>query len=809
MNSPITHKIYILLFALAPMHLLAQLPASCSFNNRMAVAGDSWAQYMYDDGTFGETLSMYGQGDKGAISETYEISILCTGSPGSTDYAVSGSEAHQWANEVNYDYLQNLIDALNANPSVDFVLLSIGGNDILAARSGGGWYKNMDLDVPGSEQALFDTITAHTEYIMDQVWQRASPNINFVISSYDFPNFNVTGSFLGFDFCEQYACPKREDLSRDDNGNGMIDAEELITDAEINGMMDEVEQIRKDMADANSQIFYDNGMGLMHYFYGYDDPQHPSFPSGSTPYPEGSSPYATGGDLNTPTDRDNFRGVSLCGIFGNFPADPIHLDEEGYEYKIKNQFDNIFFETFRGVPDETYWSVGSEDGYVDVLEETATSGGIRIGDGDTGWPFSLNNDFRGILSFDTDPLPDNAEITGASLYMIRSSEFDNPFLHNDRNPVLDIKNGYFGNNPALHWTDGTETADASNVGCFHGLAEADKYAIRIDITAPGLTEINVDGTTQFRVYFDYADWDTEYVNFYDGAGSTALLPPEEERKQNPTQYAYRTVKKIFEADGTIREVELEKGPPIEKQDGYVYQEKIKMAYENDQGDLIVSMQTVVAIEHAGLARYMFETYGAPAGGYAPFLDLTYILAVPVELSRFDAHAIDKTSQLDWITQSENSLEGFYIEHSGDTKNWTDIGFVQSKGESNTTQNYDFNHEDPASDNNYYRLRMTDLDGTEEHSEIKQVAFGIDPQLVTVYPNPFLNQLNFEIDFATAGIATVQINDMLGRVVLEQAIQTQAGLQEYQVIGLDQLATGTYLIRIFDELEVFAGKVVKE
>ncbi|HHS95505.1 MAG TPA: T9SS type A sorting domain-containing protein, partial [Phaeodactylibacter sp.] len=639
---------------------------------------------------------------------------------------------------------------------------------------------------------------------------RANPNIKVIISSYDFPNFNVTGSFLGIDYCEQYACPKREDLSRDDNGNGQIDESELITDAEINAMMDLVEGIRKTLADSHPNILYDNGMGLMHYYYGYDDPLYPYIPPGSTPYPQGQSPYATGGDLDTPTDRDNFRGVSLCGFIGNFPADPIHLDAEGYTYKIKNQFDNIFFENFRGEPDETFWSVGAEDGYVDIIEETANGNGIRVGDDDSGWP-SLDNEYRGILSFNTEPLPDNADILGASLYIIRSGENDNPFFHSDRSPVLDIKEGYFGDNSALEWTDGTAPADATDIGCFHGLANENKWAIRVDLEAVALDYINLTGTTQLRMYFDYADWSPEYINFYDGDGIPALLPPEVEARQNSTLYTHRIVKKKSSPQGIAIEESLETGSAIEKRDGYVYYEKLKDIDIDEHGDTLLYFTTMVAIEHPGLAKHMSDTYNAPGNGYAPFLDITYQVPLPVDLLAFEAEKVEEEmTLLYWETGAEVDLEGFYIEHSVDAKQWKTLAFLVAKA-TNASQGdtYSFLHKAPSNGENYYRLKMKDLDGTVEYSDIRSLRFEGNAGLQNVGPNPFDDY--FKLEWAARGAATLQIQlvDMLGRVLVERSIIVREDEGSYCLTGLSGLPMGTYMLKVWNGKAWYMERLVKK
>ncbi len=779
---------------------IAQLPANCNgINPRIAIAGDSWAQYMADDGTHSEMLKMYGHGDKTAISETFEKCVGCIGTPGANDYAVSGSEAREWADEVNYDYLQNLIDALNANPTIDWVVLSIGGNDVLAARSNGGWYKNMDLDVAGSEAALFNTVKSDIEYIINQVWLRSRTDINFVISGYDYPNFNVTS------FCSSYACPKREDLSRDDNNNGSIDGTELITDVAINSMMQVVEAIRQNMADNMAQVYYDNGMGLMHYYYGYDDGLYTSISIASTAYPLGIAPYTIGGDPNTPTDRDNFRPVGVFGWIGWFGADPIHLDFEAYQYKIKNQMDNILFDAYRGEPTETFWSNTSEDGWVEVYQGNSFStNGLRMGDEDISW-YGLDYDYRSILSFNTSTIPANATITGASLYLFRSSATDNPFFHNDRNPVLDIKNGYFGTSAALEQVDGLAVADAVDVGCFNSKGDQNKYAVRIDIDATGLAHINTSGTTQFRTYFDLADWDTELINFYDGGGIAGRITSG--HNEIEPLYQSRVIKRTENPDGTFTEVEISRGEAVIRQDGFNHYEKMQSAIPNNDGSTTVTYSSVMAIEHPGLSKYMTDKYAAPANGFAPFLDVKYELPLPVELMYFMAFANNQTVDLTWTTASEEDVNGFYIEHSLDGKFWEEIGFKTATN-SQILTSYEYQHLTPQIGNNYYRLRILDLDETFDYSPIRVVNFQNENQ-INVYPNPFEDRLVFEIKTSKTKTAIAYLINSIGQVVYQKRLQLFDNQQIYILNDLNSLEKGIYMLRIESQGIEFSQRVLRK
>ena len=104
---------------------------------RVLLAGDSWAQFMWDDGSHNLIFDRYGHADKMAISQS--AADFPTGGYNGTAYAISGSEARQWVDTGTWPFLANAVNGLNANPTIDHVMLSIGGNDFLAAKSGGGW----------------------------------------------------------------------------------------------------------------------------------------------------------------------------------------------------------------------------------------------------------------------------------------------------------------------------------------------------------------------------------------------------------------------------------------------------------------------------------------------------------------------------------------------------------------------------------------------------------------------------------------------------------------------------------------------
>jgi hypothetical protein len=454
---------------------------------RVLIAGDSWAQYMWDDGSHNLLLDRFGHEDKRAVS----LSLGSDPGPGHTgpEYSISGSEARQWADTANYPWIANMVAALEANPTIDTVVLSIGGNDILAGKSGGGWYKDMDLDVPGSEAALFARIEADTRAIIDAALA-VRPEIRVLLSSYDYPNFNV-----GF-WCFVYACPKRQDLSRNPSTD-------LITDAELNDMMVRVETERIGWVNDTPRLDFDHGVGLMHYRYGDGVTGALLLPAPGQEPPL-FAPFPGGNPLR-PTLRSNFRRPN------NIDADPIHLNVDGYRHKIVGEIETHFFPTYRGEVMETVFAEGGVfDGWADGV--TSGSSGMRVGD--TGAQTAA-----AILSFDTSIIPDGATVTRAVLYVTRDAATGtNPFTSGLFGaPRVDVIGGVFGN-PEVEPSDATAVAQAADAGIAFGSAAANGDAIRIELTTAGLAAVNALGRTQLRLRFTTTDGDggSDYVTFRDG-----------------------------------------------------------------------------------------------------------------------------------------------------------------------------------------------------------------------------------------------------------------------------------------------------
>lgn len=109
------------------------------------------------------------------------------------------------------------------------------------------------------------------------------------------------------------------------------------------------------------------------------------------------------------------------------------------------------------------------------------------------------------------------------------------------------------------------------------------------------------------------------------------------------------------------------------------------------------------------------------------------IVLPIELLSFSATAAANRVDLAWRTATEQNSAFFEVQRSQDLLTWTPLVTLDAAGNSATGIDYATTDPDPLPGENYYRLRMVDLDGTEEHSPVASAWW--EGTSLLVYPNP--------------------------------------------------------------------------
>jgi hypothetical protein len=111
-------------------------------------------------------------------------------------------------------------------------------------------------------------------------------------------------------------------------------------------------------------------------------------------------------------------------------------------------------------------------------------------------------------------------------------------------------------------------------------------------------------------------------------------------------------------------------------------------------------------------------------GNMPNCDITPI-ALPSELIYFKGIADRNSILLNWETASEKNNDYFTLAHSIDGYNFITIGNVNGRGNTTETSDYSFEHLQPSTGVNYYKLTSTDYDGKRYNKGIIAVSVDVN------------------------------------------------------------------------------------
>jgi len=169
--------------------------------------------------------------------------------------------------------------------------------------------------------------------------------------------------------------------------------------------------------------------------------------------------------------------------------------------------------------------------------------------------------------------------------------------------------------------------------------------------------------------------------------------------------------------------------------------------------------------------------------------------LPVVLVQLLASKNDDGSvKVSWATSQETNAGYYDIERSGDQTNFTKIGTVKAKGNSQITTNYSFVDQLPLDGNDYYRLKMVDLDGKYVYSKTVSVTTQNDGRPLVIYSNPFSDMIRLKVNVNRAQNLTMTVSDMLGKTYINQSYFAQSG-DNFVNLPTSITSHGMYVLRI--------------
>jgi hypothetical protein len=194
----------------------------------------------------------------------------------------------------------------------------------------------------------------------------------------------------------------------------------------------------------------------------------------------------------------------------------------------------------------------------------------------------------------------------------------------------------------------------------------------------------------------------------------------------------------------------------------------------------------------GLGRMVSDGYALRRGftSFSQFGIGKSSVVLPIELLEIYVECISGNKEIHWSTLSETNVSSYIIEKSLNGIDYYNLGIVQVDGNTNSLMEYQLFDDEQSSGTLFYRLRIEDIDGGIQYSEVisSKRCGELNQVEVDLFPNP--NNGQFYIQGLSGEASDITVVNSLGQVV--QVINTE---EINLSIDLSNIAPGIYTVSI--------------
>ena len=198
-----------------------------------------------------------------------------------------------------------------------------------------------------------------------------------------------------------------------------------------------------------------------------------------------------------------------------------------------------------------------------------------------------------------------------------------------------------------------------------------------------------------------------------------------------------------------------------------------------------------------------------ASGSAYIFGISDEFTLPVVLAGFFGTSTIDGIKLNWETQAETENAGFLIIRDGqEIASYTNIDALKGQGTTTSTTQYVYTDSTAVQGATYTYSLKSVTDSGYVHDYIQSVTMKLlgvendrpktyDYALEQNYPNPFNPSTTITYTMKKAGVATLKVYDVLGRLVIEQTKASVKGENQINFNG-SKLTSGMYYYQLTTE-----------
>jgi hypothetical protein len=166
--------------------------------------------------------------------------------------------------------------------------------------------------------------------------------------------------------------------------------------------------------------------------------------------------------------------------------------------------------------------------------------------------------------------------------------------------------------------------------------------------------------------------------------------------------------------------------------------------------------------------------------------------LPIRFGAVSANLKTGVVTVNWKIVTETDVETYVIERSSNGTNFTQVGTVSARGNSQ----YNFPDASPLQGNSFYRIKAVHNNGQALYSSILRIANNNERAALSVYPNPVVGKnINLQLSNLEKENYTLNVHNDLGQVVASRIINHQGGSSNLTIQLPEGLKAGMYRVSV--------------
>ena len=174
--------------------------------------------------------------------------------------------------------------------------------------------------------------------------------------------------------------------------------------------------------------------------------------------------------------------------------------------------------------------------------------------------------------------------------------------------------------------------------------------------------------------------------------------------------------------------------------------------------------------------------------------------LPLGWLDFQARTNDKNQvQLIWQTIHESNTHFFSVERKHETStHFEEVGILPASGSSSGVETYEYVDGKALGGRNTYRIRLTDLDGSIDYSDSREMWMegNLAERRFSIYPQPATDVLKLNWEAGERSKVYVKVLNLQGKILIKDQSEAEPGANSWE-LDISRLAGGYYLLELIE------------